>query len=249
MSEKRLRIFAGPNGSGKSTFIKAFPSGVNLKLGVCVNADDLEKELKNSGSLNFYDFNILSSTLEIQDYFIKSNFSPTKINDGELWKDFSVAENKLSISPTRPVNSYIAADLAEYIRQKLLHSGESFSFETVMSDSKKIEFLKKAKTEGYRIYLYYFSTEDPIINKNRVKDRVAQDGHPVDDDIIEKRYFKSLNNLKGAVLQSDRAYIFDSTGFTKLIAEITDGINVKVIDVESVPNWVVKYILKIENNN
>lgn len=43
------------------------------------------------------------------------------------------------------MNSYIASDIAEFIRQELLTEGLSFSFETVMSDLSKVDFLNLAK--------------------------------------------------------------------------------------------------------
>jgi predicted ABC-type ATPase len=105
-----------------------------------------------------------------------------------------------------------------------------------------VDFLNLAKKKGYRIYLYYFSTEDPLINRSRVNVRVLQKGHAVSEEIIERRYFRSLNNLKAAVQLSHRAYVFDSTRITELIAEITDGEKVNLIDTERVPNWVMNYL-------
>ena len=83
------------------------------------------------------------------------------------------------------MNSYIAADIAEFIRQELLTEGLSFSFETVTSDLSKVDFLNLAKKKGYRIYLYYFSTEDPLINRSRVNVRVLQKGHAVSEEMIQ----------------------------------------------------------------
>jgi predicted ABC-type ATPase len=154
-----------------------------------------------------------------------------------------VEHNSLHIQKEQKINSYIAADLAEFIRQKLVKSERSFSYETVMSDRKKIGFLKKAKKAGYRIYLYYFATETPSININRVRIRVAQKGHNVKADVIEKRYYKSLENLKSAVQISDRAYIFDNSLTTVLIAQITGGENVTIEDKTNVPLWFERYLV------
>lgn len=162
-----------------------------------------------------------------------------------MWKSFSIENNKLIVSKKQKIDSYIAADLAEFIRINLLKTGASFSYETVMSDFKKVEFLKKAKEEGYRIYLYFFATENPLININRVKVRVAEHGHNVLKEAIEKRYYKSLKNLKPAVKLSNRAYLFDNSQKASiLVSEITDGKKVKVIDPENAPNWFVKYIFE-----
>ncbi len=135
--------------------------------------------------------------------------------------------------------------MAEFIRQQLLQTGKSFTFETVMSHVSKIDFLSQAKKNGYRVYLYYVATEDPEININRVKLRVAQDGHSVSSDAIRNRYYKSLNNLKNAVKQTDRAYIFDNSGTqANLILEVNDGSDVVLNNAVELPYWVIENLLR-----
>lgn len=247
MAVKRLRIIAGPNGSGKSTFvntIKSAPPSPNFTLGYYVNADDLQKEFSDSGEISLSKYGLKINSEQIQNYFRSSTFAPVKLNQPELWKKFSVTNNKLCIKGSKNISAYIAADLAEFIRRYLLDQYLSFSYETVMSDKKKISFLREAKKAGYRIYLYFFATEDPLININRVKIRVKLKGHKVKEDVIRKRYYKSLKNLKAAVKISDRAYLFDNSQTASvLISEITNGKQVRVIDPEKVPNWFVKYLL------
>lgn len=243
---KRIRIFAGPNGSGKSTFVYKVQNNPPIKgfsLGVFVNADEIEAEMRANDFLYLGKYKLNSNTKEIQSYFKKSKFAPVKLNLPDLWKSFEVMDDILLWKTDTPLNSYIAADLAEFIRQKLMKSNVSFSYETVMSDKNKIEFLKKAKKNGYRIYLYYFATEDPIININRVEVRVEQNGHEVKSDIVRKRYFNSLNNLKPAIKISDRAYLFDNSGeFSILFCEITEGVNGTIIDQQNIPQWFYRYV-------
>lgn len=112
-----------------------------------------------------------------------------------------------------------------------------------MSDEKKIDFLIKAKEAGYWIYLYFFCTEDPIINISRVEGRVKQNGHPVPPKVIEDRYYRSLSNLKAAIKTSRRAYLFDNSNISILVAEITHGTTVNFIDENNVPNWVWNYLI------
>lgn len=112
-----------------------------------------------------------------------------------------------------------------------------------MSHPNKIQFLKEAKSKGFRVYFYFIATEDPEINISRVNVRVAQKGHYVDPKTIENRYYKSLKNLKDALKESHRAYIFDNTHTSaNLIAEITDGVNVVVNSAIDTPSWVIDYI-------
>jgi Uncharacterized protein conserved in bacteria len=46
----RLRVFAGPNGSGKSTLKSYLRPAL---LGVFVNPDEIEEEIRRSGFLDF----------------------------------------------------------------------------------------------------------------------------------------------------------------------------------------------------
>ena len=122
-----------------------------------------------------------------------------------------------------PYNSYLAATLAEAVRQELLEEGQTFTFETVMSHRSKIDFMRAARARGYRVYLYFVATDDPAINIDRVHRRVLQGGHPVADDKVIDRYHKSISLMTEACEVAHRAYIFDNSGSRhKLLAEVTD---------------------------
>ena len=219
MGIKRMRIFAGPNDSGKTTIIKSLQSEIGF--GVYVNADDIESLLKESAVLLFSAYQLFITQDHLQTFFKNSIFSPVKRNEPNLWTKLTIQHNVLHINTA--IDSYLAADLAEFIRQQLVANGISFTYETVMSHKNKIEFLQTVKEQGYRIYLYFVATEDPGINISRVNVRVAQLGHNVAPDVITNRYFRSLRQLSAAVKISNRAYIWDNSGTVSLlIAEITD---------------------------
>lgn len=238
-----MRVFAGPNGSGKTTIFKGILQEKNVNVGFFVNADEIESQLQTHHHLNLNNYGLKIETTQIQSFFKESKFAPIKRNEIDLYSKVFIDNN--CIKTTTYIDSYFAADIAELIRQQLLLNKISFTYETVMSHSGKIDFFKKAKQEGYRVYLYFVATEDPLININRVQVRVAQAGHPVSEEVIRKRYFKSLENLKEAVKQTDRAYIFDNSGSNaKLIAEIEDGCQVILNKAVDLPNWVFEYLLK-----
>jgi predicted ABC-type ATPase len=238
---KRMRVFAGPNGSGKTTIIKSLQGEIGF--GVYVNADDIERWLHETQTLLFENFQLELSNEDVQGFFRNSTFSPVKRNEPDLWQKLEVSRNVLHVSCT--IDSYLAADLADLLRHRLLLAGIPFTYETVMSHGSKVDFLQKAKEQGYRTYLYYVATEDPQINVSRVNVRVSQRGHAVHPKTVEDRYFKSLGLLKQVVMTTDRAYIFDNSGNASiLVAEVTSGVDVKVIDPDNVPNWFVKYLLE-----
>jgi predicted ABC-type ATPase len=65
----RLRIFAGPNSSGKST-IKSFIK--NDLLGVYINPDEIEAEIKQFDFLDLNNFHIQTDASEILTFFRNS---------------------------------------------------------------------------------------------------------------------------------------------------------------------------------
>lgn len=243
MEKKRMRVFAGPNGSGKSTILKKILEEKRVRLGVYVNADDIESALRQTKAIKFSDYKLQVSETELRDFFKRSNFAPVKRNDPHLWTKVFVDDNVFRCDVS--VDSYLAADVAEFIRQRLLSIGASFTYETVMSHPGKVEFLNHAIQQGYRVYLYYIATEDPDINISRVNVRVAQDGHPVSESVIRRRFTKSLENLKSAVRNTTRAYIFDnSQSQVQFIAEIQRGVDVALNTAVGLPYWVATYLLE-----
>ena len=234
----RLRMFAGPNGSGKSTIKDVISKEL---LGVYINPDEIEKDIKKFDFIDFNHYNITTSKDEVLDFFHNSTLLKSVDLEDEA-KFLKYNTNKLIFSDIQ-VNSYFASVCADFIRKKLLEARKSFTFETVMSSYDKVELLELSKKLGYRNYLYYIATSDPLINISRVKNRVVFKGHDVPKDKIINRYYRSLGYLKDAVKLSHRAYIFDNSSNEKTwICEITDGSNVDM-KVDIIPKWIKDYLL------
>jgi predicted ABC-type ATPase len=228
----RLRMFAGPNGSGKSTIKEVIEPQL---LGVYINPDEIEKDIRRFDFLDFSTYHVGTTAEEVLPFFQQSTLlNQTGFADQVAKLCFK--DGKLNFHAVA-VNAYYASVAADFIRHKLLDAGITFTFETVMSSPDKIAFLKKAQERGFRTYLYFIATEDPAINISRVENRVKLGGHPVPDDKIVARYYRSLNLLIEAVRYSDRAYIFDNSFHAKVwLAEVTDG-NVLEIKSNTLPHW------------
>ena len=203
----RLRMFAGPNGSGKSTIKSILKPNL---LGFYINPDEIEAEINKSDFLDFGHYGIQTGKEEVLKFFQNSKLlEKTDLADEVEFLRFN--ENRLIFADIS-VNSYYASVASDFIRQKLVLSHQSFTFETVMSSPDKIDFLAKAQQFGYRTYLYYVATDSPLINISRVKYRFKTGGHDVPADKIESRYYRSLDFLSEAVKFTNRAYIFDNSG-------------------------------------
>ncbi|HEY9723033.1 MAG TPA: hypothetical protein V6D47_13570 [Oscillatoriaceae cyanobacterium] len=241
----RVRMFAGPNGSGKSTLKDKIPSeGLPPDwLGIYVNADLIERTLKTqNGRLSLVPFGISTTSGELQAFFAGSELMLTT-GLLEMVGGATVENGEIALGHVK-VDSYLAAVLADFIRTKLLEARATFSFETVMSNRDKIELLSKARSLGYRAYLYFVATEDPEINIGRIAYRVSQGGHPVPEGKVRSRYARSLDLLLEAIRNTDRAYIFDNTSEELvLVAEVTDGKHL-TSHVAEAPAWFDEAVLK-----
>lgn len=253
-----MRVFAGPNGSGKSTIINAVRKskikGIPVDFGIYINADDIAKKLRK-GKLTFKQYKVQVENNEFLDIVSKSGLLNNKFTLNDFKKSYSLKDNQLFLV-NKSADERNAQIIADFLRKKLLKERKKFSFETVFSHSSKIEIIKNAIEAGYKVYLYFVSTESPEINKFRVKKvRVEEGGHDVPEDKIESRYYRSLNFLYEAAQLSYHTYFFDNSkngeGF-KLFAHFKNIKGVKKwdeIDVTSVPRWFVEYYSrKIKQN-
>jgi len=232
-------MFAGPNGSGKSTLKTYLPKQL---LGVYLNPDDIEKEIRTTGVFDFSSCQIQTTREDLLPHFTSSSLL-NSAGFAEAARQL-VFDNGLLRFGDIEINSYWASALVDFLRRKLLEQKTTFTFETVMSHPDKIEILAKAQALGYRTYLYYVATDDPSINVSRVHNRVKLGGHAVSDDKVIARYYRSLNLLAKAIKQTNRAYIFDNSGHSKdgkqtWLAEITDGTWLE-FKIDDMPLWFVK---------
>ncbi len=206
---RRLRILAGPNGSGKTSVYQELRE--QFHWGIFVNADEIERRLKDDGYLDCREYAVALSDETTFLHAYESYFNRTFAT--QCGRDNIVVDGGyIRMKDVTKVDSYFAAFVATYIRESLLESGISFSFETVMSHPSKLAFMEKAHQQGYRVYLYYVATQSAEINIGRVRSRTKEGGHDVPKNKIEERYVRSLQNLYPAVRHADRAYIFDNSG-------------------------------------
>jgi predicted ABC-type ATPase len=237
----KIRIIGGPNGSGKSYFINEVKDKKYFFLKNYVNADDIEKIMKETKQLLLTTFNINATNNEFLTHIELSTYE--KEIKESIVNALTIIENKFELKTE--INSYHSAIIADFVRTKLLESNQSFVYETVMSHISKVDFLKIAKEKGYKIYFYFLCTESVDLNKLQVKNRVALGGHNVPEIKIEKRYPETLNNLISAIELSDICFCINNKGsiggFEK-VAEIVNGENQNYISLNP-PNWFQKYYL------
>jgi predicted ABC-type ATPase len=159
-------------------------------------------------------FTILVDTLDCKEF----------VNADEIAK---------GLSPFQPEKvSFEAGRIMLNRINELLHKEINFSFETSLSTRSYKNFVLKAQQQGYKVTLLFFWLQTIELAKERVKTRVLEGGHNIPVDVIERRYFRGIQNLFGIYLNIvDAALIFDNSfGNHQLIAQTDNLKELEIID-------------------
>lgn len=171
--------------------------------------------------------------------------STTRLVIKHEWADLCVYINPDEIAQTKfgdwnnPDAVRQAVEYCEEWREQLLKDHKDFIFETVLSSDAKVDFLKRAKAEGYFIRIFFICTETPSINAARIAKRVMEGGHDVPIQKIISRYLKAITNATRVATFADRAYFYDNSidnQEARILFRTTDGKLVKQY-MDSIPEW------------
>ncbi len=100
------------------------------------------------------------------------------------------------LAPFNPESvSFKAARLMLNELDEYTKSGESFAFETTLSGTHYLQRIQEWKDLGYVIKLWFIALSSSELAISRVKERVAQGGHNIPEEVIRRRYTGGLENL------------------------------------------------------
>jgi predicted ABC-type ATPase len=128
------------------------------------------------------------------------------------------------LSPFNATGTAVTAGRLMIERMRILvRDRESFAFETTCSGRAHISLLRRCKTAGWRITLVFLWLPSPQAALDRVARRVRSGGHDVPHDVVVRRYWAGLANMRHQYLPvADLASIYDSSDEGRiLIAERT----------------------------
>ncbi len=121
--------------------------------------------------------------------------------------------NADTIADELAITPYQAAEVAAALRTAMTDRGESFIFETVLSDpvGEKVEVLTRYIANGYEVVLIFIEIANPITSIERVSIRVVQGGHDVPDDQLRDRFERTKANLARAIEQLPHVIVYDNS--------------------------------------
>jgi len=138
-------------------------------------------------------------------------------------KEFVNADNiAAGISPFNPESVAIEAGRIMLKRiNELLDEGADFAFETTLSTRSYVSLIKKAQQAGYQVTLLYFWLSSPEMAHDRVAKRVSRGGHNIPGDVIDRRYYRGINNLLNLYIPiCDKWLVFDNINLnSKIVAQ------------------------------
>ena len=126
------------------------------------------------------------------------------------------------LSPFQPETVAVQAGRIMLTRMdELLHQGVDFAFETTLATKSYKQKIIEAQANGYEVTLLFFWLRNVTMAKERVAQRVAEGGHNIPIETIERRYYNGIINLFNLYIDIlDICQIYDnSSGVCVLIEE------------------------------
>jgi predicted ABC-type ATPase len=137
------------------------------------------------------------------------------------------------LSPFQPETVAIEAGRLMLKRiETLLANNESFAFETTLASKSYKNTILHAKNKGYKITLLFFWLPTVDMAKERVCTRVAEGGHNIKTEIVERRYVNGIRNLFDIYIPiADVVLLIDNSGDADvLIARKINTAHVEIIN-------------------
>ena len=118
--------------------------------------------------------------------------------------------------------------------RKHFHEMTSFAFETTHLTTYTRNYIKTARFLGYDTEIHFIGSDDISLLLERIKMRVVKGGHGIDEETVRKRYARQFDGLLNAILNVDRAFIYENKDKLKLVAVFENG---KMLYIDNSIQW------------
>lgn len=142
--------------------------------------------------------------------------------------------------------SYEAAREADRLRDEALARKESFITETVFSHESKLELLRRARSLGYVVRVFFVGIDSPRLSERRVHHRVGRGGHSVPVAKLAPRYARTLALLPEVLRLATHGTVMDNSHADPYldVLEVHEG---RIVDRrEPVPRWLQPVVRALE---
>jgi len=92
---------------------------------------------------------------------------------------------------------------------------EDFSFETTLSGRSYLSLIRRLRVKGYKVHFFFLWIPTVDLALTRVRGRVLQGGHGVPEDIVRRRFDRSIRNFLANYRRLGDSWMwFDNSGAT-----------------------------------
>jgi len=153
--------------------------------------------------------------------------------------DEIVLENNLS--------SIAAGKKALEMRRICIVQNTDFAIETTLSGKDELQFIQLCKTKGYAIYLIFVHLDSLELAKKRVFERSLSQGHWIADGDIERRYPRTIENLKVLAKNTDDLIFLDNSNEKMRCIFQKNQQELKIIDGHNMPKLAQEILENLKN--
>jgi predicted ABC-type ATPase len=136
------------------------------------------------------------------------------------------------LAPFDPARAGIQAGRLVLLEvQRNIAARRDFAFESTLAGRTYRRILRKARTCGYRVAIFFLWLPHVNLAMERIVDRVAQGGHDVAEADVRRRFARTLANVRteyGPL--ADVLYFFDNSGATPQLVFVEERGALTVLD-------------------
>ncbi len=153
-------------------------------------------------------------------------------------KEFVNADSiAAGLSPFQPETvSFQAGRIMLNRIKELISERSTFAFETTLTTKSYVNIIKEAKAKKYKIVLFYFWLNAVELALARIEDRVKKGGHNIPNDVVIRRYTRSLDNLINLFIPICNEWYIYNNSLEKLTL-ISEGKSESVKQIYNIGEW------------
>jgi predicted ABC-type ATPase len=147
------------------------------------------------------------------------------------------------ISPLSPDAASLRAGrlMIEEIN-RLAKKGSDFGFETTLAGKTNLALIRRLKSQGYNVVLFFLWVSEVELLLGRVRSRVIQGGHNVPGNIIRRRFPRSIahffDHYRGL---ADLWLLFDTSGPIPDLVARGRGETLRILRKERYSMWLAAW--------
>lgn len=117
-----------------------------------------------------------------------------------------------------------------------------FGFETTLSGRSYLKLIRELKERGYEAHFFYLWIPSAELALSRIKERVLRGGHDVPEDVVRRRFERSIKNfLVYYRALADRWILFDNATASLSIVATQEQGQLRIIEAERYNELVSRY--------